>query len=256
VADFSKTGVPPVLPVDVVPFGGYMAVRHDPSQGSCGVGTYPCSHPGIDLGAPPGTVVHAPADGWVWVSQAWSGQAPFGGYGPAIVLIAHDDGESRDVASQRWSLLAHLDPDTLRFSRTWEWGLMEQTDKPPGRAWWHKRDVNAWDFVNLHDSASPSAQLLDQAFYVHAGDAVGHVGPFSHVHWEVRDAPLASISSGLENPLSWLSQRSSIDWTQAPTPPEWKVGPFPTSTAKKPRGSSLVVAAIVGWAAYELLGKD
>ena len=119
---------PPVTPVAFVPAGAFGAVRVDASEGSCGIHNYPCKHPGLDLIAPKGTAVAAPHSGWVLVSQA-TNNPPFAGYGPAVVLLAHDDGAAqplgttpgdKGIATFRYSLLAHLDPDTLRFNAPWK----------------------------------------------------------------------------------------------------------------------------------------
>jgi len=92
----------PIMPVKVGRTGWYKSRRATPSDGACGVGTYPCLHPGIDLGAPRGTPVYAPEAGTIY--KATAGTAPFGGYGPWVVLLHGNSGI--------YHLLAHLDAST------------------------------------------------------------------------------------------------------------------------------------------------
>jgi murein DD-endopeptidase MepM/ murein hydrolase activator NlpD len=91
----------PITPTTVSPHGGYNYVRSTPADGACGVGTYPCVHPGSDVVGASGTPVHAPEDGQV-VATADGAGAPFGGYGPWVVVLQGKSG---------WfHLLGHLDP--------------------------------------------------------------------------------------------------------------------------------------------------
>lgn len=92
----------PIMPVKVGRTGWYKSRRATPSDGACGVGTYPCLHPGIDLGAPRGTPVYAPEAGVIY--KATAGTPPFGGYGPWVVLL--------QGASGIFHLFAHLDAAT------------------------------------------------------------------------------------------------------------------------------------------------
>ncbi len=92
--------------VPIFPFkisSPYGAVRRSPADGACGVGTYPCVHPGIDVLGAPGTTVAAPTSGKV-VAVASGAGSPYGGYGPWLVEILGDDG--------KYHLLAHLDPSS------------------------------------------------------------------------------------------------------------------------------------------------
>ena len=77
-------------PADVRMIHHYGAVRETPADGGCGIGTHPCHHWGAVIVGPTGTVVKAPTNGWVLVSQE-TDSPPFSGYGPAVVLFAHDD---------------------------------------------------------------------------------------------------------------------------------------------------------------------
>lgn len=95
---------PPIYPLIVGNNGAYLAVRSSPAQGACGVSSYPCKHPGVDVNAPQGTVVRAPESGQI-VAVANGASPPFTGYGPWLVVIYGD-------TSKRFHLLAHLDPAT------------------------------------------------------------------------------------------------------------------------------------------------
>jgi len=79
--------------------GCYRCVRSSPADGSCGIGTYPCMHPGDDLFADNPTV-YAP-DAGVVVAVGDGSSAPWVGYGPGIVEILGDSG--------KYLLMAHLD---------------------------------------------------------------------------------------------------------------------------------------------------
>lgn len=93
----------PIWPLVIGAHGGYMEVRSSSADGSCGVGSYPCKHPGIDVAGDNGAPVVAPVDG-VIVATADGTGSPFGGYGPWLVVIQGKDGY--------FQLLGHLDPNT------------------------------------------------------------------------------------------------------------------------------------------------
>lgn len=93
----------PIWPLIVGNNGAYLAVRSSPAQGACGVGSYPCKHPGVDVNGRAGTPVKAPETG-VIVAAADGSAAPWRGYGPWLVVIRGD-------ASGKFHLLAHLDPN-------------------------------------------------------------------------------------------------------------------------------------------------
>lgn len=247
--------VPPVLPIDVNPHGGGFQERPDPSYGACGIGEHPCWHKALDLIAKKGTVVHAPHDGWVWVSQPWSNEkpwrAPFAGYGPAIVLLAHDDGEPsgalnlRNQRTKTWSLLAHLDPTQLRYEHLWSDVMVPGDAKSKsGTELWEKTGPNAYTASTYGaDTPEAFADLFTDARYVHKGEWLGKVGDMGHVHWEIRHAPLGGSEI---SPFAWLDSYSRRDWTQTPPPKSWGVKPSGGET------SPLVVAGLL-WAAYEVL---
>ncbi len=94
---------PPISPLIVGGHGGYQELRSTPADGSCGIGTYPCRHPGLDVYGPQGTPVVAPESGQI-VALADGSGAPFMGYGPWLAVIQGDGG--------KFHLLGHLDPNT------------------------------------------------------------------------------------------------------------------------------------------------
>jgi len=222
---------PPVTPISFLPGGAYAAVRSSPADGSCASHGYPCTHPGVDLIAPRGTAVAAPHDGWVLVSQA-TNDPPFKGYGPAVVLLAHDDGNTQQIKkwlpadligekfyTYRYSLLAHLDPATLRFAAPWSraQGLTDTDDK--------KR------YHVLGDgTAARIREWPKWAQFVKAGEYLGSIGDAGHVHWEIRTRPLREQGGlkDLEDPIGWLKRYDpSIPWdttTASPITPLSKGG--------------------------------
>lgn len=236
-------GRPPVTPVVVYPTGAYDAVRSSPRDGGCGIHAYPCRHPGEDLRAPKGTPVAAPHDGWIMVSKATE-KAPFSGYGPAVVLIAHDDSTDPWMRrifgaltgrryALRYSLLAHLDPTSLTFRQ----------DIPDGA-------LGADYYDHVDDGTDvPTYALTTHAalpFYVKAGDVVGYVGDAGHVHWEVRKQPFGTHGDGATlDPFGWLAHYD--DGTTA-----WGTTTLPVDTSRNPdgpRGGSRVVLVFAALAA-------
>ena len=89
----------------MTPHGAYGAYRATPADGACGVKGHPCVHRGADIGAPPGTLVRAPAAGTVVVVDDGA-EAPWRGYGPGLVVIRDHQGAHH--------LLAHLDEMTVQ----------------------------------------------------------------------------------------------------------------------------------------------
>jgi murein DD-endopeptidase MepM/ murein hydrolase activator NlpD len=205
------------------PHGGYGYVRTSSAQGACGVHGYPCTHAGIDLVAPKGTPVKAPHAGWLMVVRA-TDQPPFSGYGPAVVLIAHDDADDGDQwalydqeyhhhkdpgplnptelvpVAHRYSLLAHLDPDSL-------------TANVPLHSWTESEDNyyvadNGVDWLLL--SMNPDLMFGEQwgqsLLRVKEGEVVGKIGDAGHVHWEVRRAPYETGLDHTVDPFKdWLA---------------------------------------------------
>jgi hypothetical protein len=95
---------PPILPLSVARTGHYNDLRSSPSDGACGVHSYPCRHPGVDVGGVQGTVVRAPEDG-VIVLVSDGSSPPWEGYGPYLALIKGK--------SDFYHLLAHLQPGSM-----------------------------------------------------------------------------------------------------------------------------------------------
>jgi murein DD-endopeptidase MepM/ murein hydrolase activator NlpD len=92
---------PPIYPLIQGDHGGYLEARNSPADGSCGVGNYPCRHPGLDVFGMAGTVVVAPENGIV-VAAADGSSSPFGGYGPWVIVMQGEGG--------KFHLLGHLEP--------------------------------------------------------------------------------------------------------------------------------------------------
>lgn len=99
---------PPIYPLIVGNHGGYMEVRSSPSDGSCGVSSYPCKHPGVDVYGPQGTRVVAPESGVV-MAIADGNSSPWVGYGPYLAVIRGD-------VSGKFHLLAHLEPSSATLA--------------------------------------------------------------------------------------------------------------------------------------------
>lgn len=249
---------PPVTPYATGRTGHYGAVRETPADGGCGIGQHPCHHWGADIVGPTGTVVKAPTNGWVLVSQE-TDSPPFSGYGPAVVLFAHDDrvdpstsdferdrmvksgnpDEMRRAAiTMEYSLLAHLDPDTLRYNLPFQqarglWDVKKQSDK-----YFYPSSGN----IVRYQSWPSWAQ------YVKEGEWVGLIGPFKHVHWEVREGPLELGPDGTRDPRAWLTLADpSKTWEQAPA------SPMSTRETRKSGGGlgTLIVIAGVLYAISE-----
>lgn len=263
---------PPVTPYNTGAFGSYGQPRADASQGACGVAQYPCKHWGADIVAKPGTVIAAPTNGWVLVSQAAgrTGTPPFSGYHPGVVLFAHDDsyrtwsdaGEQKPVVSMFYSLLGHVDPKNLRYDSPWKRaeGLTDTDDV--------KRYIGHTPTPQL---ARPKATFNDamrikewpdwaKAQYVKEGewlaivpDGWGNQTP--HVHWEVRTAPLGNGEAGTIDPRSWLAMSDPSTPWEAATPS--KVSDRIPSKFEADSGDGLgklIVGAGIAYLLSELLG--
>lgn len=132
----------PVEPLKVGAHGGYLEVRSSPADGSCGVGSYPCKHPGLDVAADNGSPVFAPENG-VIIQTADGNSSPWGGYGPWIVLIQGDGG--------KYHLLAHLDPNTASLGPVGtrvQAGDQVGTIGPFYHTHWEVRDVPVPDYAH------------------------------------------------------------------------------------------------------------
>lgn len=233
----------PLRNFDVRKFGAYGVTRTKASEGACGPKTgepswvnnpsdtqeaqqaqrvkaqrWPCKHWGADLTAPKGTPVYAPKDGWI-LYDGPAVDAPFKGYGPWVILIAHRDaGDSMWQRGWKWATGPLLDifdfPEGLVSA---SYSLISHLETPPGTGapripltkdfWssvggkadhWSKlayggrgmmTDSDAHDDTTNY-SAGPAGknQTTRRVF---AGELIGHVSNANHIHWEVRNAPVA-----------------------------------------------------------------
>ncbi len=174
---------PPIWPLVIGGHGRYMEVRSTPADGACGVGSYPCKHPGIDVVGKPGTRVMAPEDGTV-VAIAPGSSSPWGGYGPWLVVIGGRSG--------RYHLLAHLDPATASMAPI---GMTVRAGDPVGTvssAWhthWEVRTKAIPDFAhgesNATNNLDPVEWLRAQAGLASLGSLMllGAAGVLFYLLW-------------------------------------------------------------------------
>ncbi len=234
---------PPIIPFDTTHGAGeWDAIRT--TKAGCGVGEPPCQHFGFDAVGEPGTIVAAPSSGWVLVSQRVTGY-PFEGYGPAVVLLAHDDrGGDHGFVSTRYTLLGHLDASTLRFDLPFKQAakMLEAAAAAPtftdaGRPLaGGAAATSGW--AKLADGTV--ARVGDVAFggevgwpswapYVKEGEQLGSLeSTMRHTHWEVRIAPLAQskvtrpdgqVTFGRIDPVGWLDASDPThDWIRTAAP--------------------------------------
>jgi hypothetical protein len=260
---------PPVLPLpDNLGLGDYDAVRTSAAGGaSCPGGRYPCTHKGLDIPGEPGTVVAAPTDGWVLVSAPVGDTGVFSGYGPAVVLFAHDDraitGPARrgslgpgigPAYSLRYSLLSHFDTRGLNFQVPYAKAEKLLNSSMVAAA----RPVT--DFDQLHDndrqqgpewakhedgSLERRQPYPDWAIPIKEGQMLGVVGAARHIHWEIRSQPLAGIAERL-NPRTWLETvDATASWTGLPASRVVKdYAPAPAPPRPSSSSAWLWVAAI------------
>lgn len=221
-------------------FGAFGARRFRPDQGACGVHGFPCTHWGVDMSAPPGSVVRVPFNGFV-LYHGPADKPPFVGYGPWVALIAHADTETplhkrvwqwatgplvdifdlpEGAVSVRYSLLAHMaDPTKGHGEVTFPVVKPEQTIKPfslvgdifdaaktkPNPDRWRPMKARPSTVVMYTDADGRTSDRL-----VFAGQKIGEVAESAHphVHWELRTAPIAPAGSGnwRINPLDVFSQ--------------------------------------------------
>lgn len=269
-------GQPPVTPYDTGAYGAWGATRKDSSQGSCGLGSYPCRHWGADIVGKPGGVILAPTNGWLLVSQKWDTNAsPFGGYGPGVILFAHDDRaflaahDARDPGfdithdvnvmknalttgqSIYYSLLGHVDPRNLAYDLPFKTHASEIYDASGSKSK-HYRKARGAD-IALQDDAVRVDPWPSTAPYVTEGTPLGFITPgVNHVHWEVRNGPLGHFNDvGQTDPKKWLADETtgdpSIDWSHAP--PSGMIAP----TSLPPIASSgggMGLALLIGGGLY------
>lgn len=94
----------PTSPFTIAGTRGYGAVRRTAADGGCGIGSYPCTHWGMDLVPKDKDArVYAPEAGTI-VDIAYN-TAPYVGYGPSSINMLGRSGV--------YHLLAHLDSSTI-----------------------------------------------------------------------------------------------------------------------------------------------
>jgi hypothetical protein len=258
----------PLLNFNVGRFGAYGAVRKNKNEGACGskdpIGEaklldaastqderdaiiakrYPCTHRGADLSAKFGVKVFAPKDGWI-LYDGPAFDAPFTGYGPWCVLIAHADAGSsmwqrvkqwatgplldvldfpETTVSVTYSMIAHLAPKPgAPGPRVALPGDIWKSIRPPvitrgTRSSAHWGGLRSQDtqgrIVDTGAAMTSSSDAYDDpkstggsasTRRVFAGEEIGTVSRANHIHWEIRNAPLAT-SEGRYDPIAWAKQ--------------------------------------------------
>ncbi len=175
------TPQPPIWPLRVGNNGSFLAVRSSPAQGACGVGTYPCRHPGTDVVGNQGTPVVAPEDGVV-VAQGDGNSAPFGGYGPWIIVI--------QGVSGKFHLLGHLDPSTAGLATIGTQVTAGQkigTTSSANHTHWEVRSKAVPDFAhgetNFTNNSDPLEWLGAQASPLFAVLLLGGAALLAYLMW-------------------------------------------------------------------------
>lgn len=230
------------------PYRGGRKKNDDPAiEAQLRAGDYPCKHYGADLSAPKGTPVYAPHDGWI----LYSGPAtapPFVGYQPGAVLLAHHDtqdsvwqrikrtvtqplvniwGLDEGTVALRYSLIGHvtqerpdlpIDVGVPKFDLAAD--VWDSTSSKPNKAHWRKADDGTIVMMSGADGH-------DNKRWVNAGDQIGYVG-LDHIHWEIRNAPLAGKSGRFDPIATWQQfyAKPLPDGTE-PTPPDVTAQPEP-----------------------------
>lgn len=163
------------LPAIVGNNGSYGFVRRTPADGGCGVGSYPCTHRGVDLVAPDGTRVVSPVSGWVRYSVG--AIPPFKGFDPHIVVIEEDNPDEE----YRFHLIGHLD-------------------------YYRSRGY----FGDNHSGGWPTKI----GTRVTAGQVIGVVGGYHHIHWQNQKQAYQSNgqtwATMTQDPLAWARRRGAI----------------------------------------------
>jgi len=227
--------------------GAYDAKRSSPSDGRCGphpdqpmtfhdaaderawiAKRYPCTHKGVDLAAPAGTRVVAPHDGWV-LYWGPANDAPFVGYGPWVILIAHDD--IRDSLWDRFRKQANapLVSDWFPTAQSARYSLIAHLAAPPGSGaaripmsdnMFKPRDKKLWR--HLPDGTQIMTFEPHADRYIYTGDDIGTVSTANHVHWELRNAPLAGKSGRLDAMNVWRTfyKVATPEGVALPPPPK------------------------------------
>jgi len=159
----------PIWPLVVGTHGAFMYVRKGPGDGACGVGKYPCTHPGLDVNGPNGKRVNAPENGVV--TFVASGQSsPVGGYGPWVVIIRGDSGV--------FHLVAHLDwrnASMAPIGRRVRAGDQIGTVSTANHVHW---EVRRKQFPNFAAGDSNAANNIDPIPWLASGGSIGSLAPF------------------------------------------------------------------------------
>ncbi len=160
----------PIHPFRIGGHGAFNEVRRSPADGACGVGSYPCTHPGVDVAGYAGTEVVAPEDGVVVATSNGEG-SPFGGYGPWLIVLRG--------ASGKYHLLAHLAPATAGLApinATFRAGQKVGVTSSANHTHWEvrKRAVPLWDKGenNGTNNLDPIAWLASQRGGISSGGLV------------------------------------------------------------------------------------
>lgn len=171
----------PIYPMNIGATGFYKSVRATPAQGACGTKGHPCMHPGVDLGGYRGTKVVAPEAGQI-VLVADGNSAPWGGYGPWLVVIRGESG--------RYHLLAHLDPATAGMGPMGtpvDAGQQVGTTSSANHTHWEVRTKMVPNFAggedNFSNNSDPLAWLASAGFGLRQVLLVGGAGLFLYLLW-------------------------------------------------------------------------
>lgn len=231
------------------PYRGGRKKNDDPAiEATLRPGDYPCKHYGADLSAPKGSIVYAPHDGWILYSGPAT-KAPFVGYQPGAILLAHHDvqdsvwqrvkrtiqqplvniwGLDEGTVAVRYSLIGHvtqespllpIDTGAPRFDLAAD--VWDSTASKPDKAHWRKQADGTVAMMSGADGKT-------NARWVNAGDAIGFVG-LDHIHWEIRNAPLADKSGRFDPIATWQQfyDKPLPDGTE-PTAPDVAAAPPPS----------------------------
>lgn len=259
----------------VYPKGAHGAWRSTPAEGWCPYRNnrkpspdasveamirptdYPCQHYGADLSAPQGRKVYAPHDGWMLYAGP-ADRAPFVGYGPGAILIAHNDtGDSawergwkwatgplidmfdfpEGQVAARYSLIGHVMPVGMAERNPLELDLPggDVAPVPLPKDLWPTRSKSGDHWRTLKDGTVVMMTGADAVTqnnmgvlkrWVSAGDHIGYVSDKNHIHWEIRTAPLVGKEGRGDPVATWMQYYgkdvpigSGID-EPPPPPPE------------------------------------
>lgn len=180
----------PTGPFDTHRTGCFGCVRQTAADGSCGIGTFPCQHFGVDMFAT-SPQVFAPEDGTV-IDVADGNSAPFVGYGPGVVLMQGKSGF--------FHLLSHLDFNSIAVRPGQvipEGMLVAKFDADTGHTHWEVRKQRLGSIPP--NTIDPNQWLKDQLALVKP------VTPTSSSTGVKVAAGLVAVGSVVG--LSWLALR-------------------------------------------------